>query len=49
MSFCRPCRRYYREPPGEQGDHPCPSCGRLPQEREVEPEWLDEESYGEEE
>jgi hypothetical protein len=48
MSYCRHCRFHYRELPDEQGDHPCPSCGREPHEREVEPEWLDEDSYDDE-
>ena len=36
MSYCRDCRRHYSEPEDEQGDHPCPSCGQLPFERESE-------------
>jgi hypothetical protein len=48
MSFCRPCRRYYREPPGEEGDHPCPSCGRLPHER-VDRNEPDDDDYEESE
>jgi hypothetical protein len=33
MSYCRQCDLHYREPPDEQGDHPCPRCGLLPYER----------------
>ena len=33
MSYCQKCRRHYREPPDEQGDHPCPKCGLLPPKR----------------
>lgn len=28
MAYCPHCQRHYREPSGEQGDHPCPHCGR---------------------
>ena len=43
MSYCTLCRRHYREPPDEQGDHPCPKCGMLPSERGTGCE--DNESY----
>ena len=33
MSYCQQCHQHYREPADEQGDHPCPKCGRLPHER----------------
>ena len=34
MSTCIRCRRNYREPPDEQGDHDCPKCGLTPEQRE---------------
>ena len=43
MSYCQRCRRHYREPPDEQGDHPCPACNLLPHERDTEVS--DNESY----
>lgn len=30
MSYCRDCRVRYREPEDEEGEHPCPRCGREP-------------------
>ena len=35
MAWCKHCRRHYREPEDEQGDHPCPKCRRYPHERHV--------------
>ncbi len=57
MSQCPRCRRYYYEPPEEQGDHDCPSCGLTPEHRGllvwdkerkrfVEPEEREESAQG---
>jgi len=27
MATCPKCRKYFREPEDEQGEHDCPSCG----------------------
>lgn len=27
MSTCPHCRKHYREPDGEEGEHDCPLCG----------------------
>ena len=27
---CPRCRRVFRVPPGEEGQHPCPGCGYEP-------------------
>ena len=27
MARCPNCKRHFREPPDEQGDHDCPHCG----------------------
>jgi hypothetical protein len=35
-------KKHYREPPGEEGDHPCPKCKLLPHERD---EKSQEDSY----
>ena len=34
MSRCIRCKKHYREPADEQGDHDCPHCGLRPEERE---------------
>ena len=47
MAWCPKCRCHYAEPAGEQGEHPCPYCGRFPFERDVDPEYIDEDSYHE--
>jgi hypothetical protein len=52
MSYCQRCKRHYREPPDEQGDHECPHCGLLPHEREpnehirMDTEWAANIVYG---
>ena len=42
MAYCPRCKRSFREPPGEEGDHGCQWCGFY------EPE-LDEDEQPEEE
>jgi hypothetical protein len=31
MACCPNCKRHFREPADEQGDHPCPHCGMSPE------------------
>jgi predicted RNA-binding Zn-ribbon protein involved in translation (DUF1610 family) len=31
MVYCPNCRKHFREPEEEQGEHPCPKCGRGPE------------------
>lgn len=33
MSRCVRCKKHYREPADEQGDHDCPHCGLTPEHR----------------
>ena len=31
MARCPKCTKTFVEPPGEEGDHPCPHCGMSPE------------------
>ena len=37
MAYCHRCRRGFREPADEQGEHACPRCGRPEVDEEDEP------------
>lgn len=32
MAICPICKKYFGEPEGEHGEHPCPYCGYFPPE-----------------
>jgi len=44
MALCPNCRKPYREPPDEQGDHGCPHCGAWPEDLKQQDEDDMEES-----
>lgn len=44
MAHCPRCNRYFREPPDEIGDHPCPRCGFSPEH--ASRIWPDDYDYG---
>lgn len=35
MAHCPYCKKHFREPEDEQGEHDCPKCGRGPGTREI--------------
>lgn len=38
MAYCPQCRKHFREPEEEQGEHDCPRCGLGPENDKREEE-----------